>query len=84
MKASDLYAIHSAKVDELQRALRNHVTDQIQPDINKTTLSLVEQLTASQDIMKRMMALGPDRELTGDELLMFQVLPGPNETGNAN
>ncbi len=70
MKASDLYEKSSSKVDSLQRSLRNHVSDQF---------AMTQELMEEQDRMKRLMEIlmSGDRELTGEEILLFQKLPTP-------
>jgi len=62
MKASELYNKTTTEVDQLQKALHNHVRDQ---------LSLSQDLATHQDRMKRLFAImiQGDRELTGHEIL---------------
>lgn len=67
MKASELYNKTTAEVDQLQKALHNHVRDQ---------LSLSQDLATHQDRMKRLADIiitEGDRELTGQEVIKLQV-----------
>jgi hypothetical protein len=67
MKASEVYNIATQQVDQIQRALHNHVRDQ---------LALSQDLATYQDQMKRLaniMMNEGDRELTGPEV--FQLSP---------
>lgn len=67
MKASELYNKTTTEVDQLQKALHNHVRDQ---------LSLSQDLATHQDRMKRLADIiinEGDRELTGQEVIKLQL-----------